>query len=104
MKIISRIFSAFVLIIIFGFALKNMQEVALQFFLGYEIKGPLALILFGVFVTGSVMGVLAMTPTFFRQRRELNRTKKTIATMQKQSEAQELVRVQPPQPDSIVNQ
>ena len=103
MKFISRIFWVLIAVVIFGFALKNMQEVVLHFFLGYEIKGPLALVMFGIFFAGGVMGVLAMTPTFFRHRRDLSKHKKTIAGMQKENEAQQLARVQQPQPDSIVN-
>lgn len=104
MKIISKIFWAIIFIFIFGVALKNMQEVILHFFLGYEIKGPLVLILFSILGMGFVMGVMAMTPSFFRQRRDLAKQKKAIATMQKETEAQRQVRVQPPQPDSVVNQ
>lgn len=103
MKFISKILATLVVIVIFGFALKNMQEVVLHFFLGYEIRGPLALILFGVFLIGAVLGVFAMTPTFFRHSRDLSKHKKTIAAMQKESELRRQARVQPPQPDSIVN-
>ena len=104
MKIISRIFWTIIFIVIFGFALKNTQEVVLHFFLGYEIKGPFVLVLVPILAMGFVMGVLAMTPTFFRQRRDLSKQKKAIAAMQKEAETQRQVRVQPPQPDSIVNQ
>jgi hypothetical protein len=48
--------------------------------------------------------VLAMTPTFFRHRRDLSKHKKTIAGMQKENEAQQKARMQQPQPDIIVNQ
>ncbi len=104
MKIIFKILGTIIVVLLFFFALKNMQEVVLNLFLGYEIKGPLALVLFGIFLGGAVMGVLAMTPSFIRHRRELSKLKKTIAAMQKESDAQQQVRVQPPQPDSIVNQ
>ena len=104
MKLISKIVAAIVMIVIFGFALKNMHEVVLHFFLGYEIRGPLALLLFGVFLLGAVLGVCAMTPSFFRHSRDLSKHKKTIAAMQKEREAQQQARAQPPQPDSIVNQ
>ena len=63
MKIIFRIVAAILFVIFFGFALKNTQEVALQFFLGYEIRGPLVLLLLGFFAAGAALGVLAMTPT-----------------------------------------
>jgi lipopolysaccharide assembly protein A len=106
MKILFRILAVALFIVFFGFALKNTQEVALQFFMGfmgYEIRGPLVLLLLGFFAGGAVLGVLAMTPTFFRHRRELTRHRKTIATLQKENQAQLLARTQPPQPDGVVS-
>jgi putative membrane protein len=102
MKLLFRIAAVILFVIFFGFALKNTQEVALRFFLDYEIRGPLVLLLLGFFATGAALGVLAMTPTLFRYRRDLSRQKKTIITMQKESEADQVARSQPPQPDSIV--
>jgi uncharacterized integral membrane protein len=102
MKILSRVLAVALFIVFFGFALKNTQEVALQFFMGYEIRGPLVLLLLGFFAVGTVLGVLAMTPAFVRNRRELARHRKTIATMQKENEAQLLARTQAPQPDGVI--
>ena len=42
MKILLRIIAVLLFIVFFGFAMKNTQEVSLQFFLGYEMRGPLA--------------------------------------------------------------
>jgi putative membrane protein len=55
------------------------------------------LMLLGFFVAGASLGVLALTPTVFRHRREANRQKTTIQTLQ-------TVAVQgtsQPQPDSV---
>ncbi len=103
MKFLSRIVATILFVIFFGFALKNTQEVALHFFLDYEIRGPLVLLLLGFFVAGGALGVLAMTPTVFRHRRELSKHNKTIAAMEQENEAKRLARIQPPQPDSIVS-
>lgn len=103
MKLLFRIVAAILFVIFFGFALKNTQEVALRFFLDYEMRGPLVLLLLGFFVGGATLGVLAMTPTVFRYRRDVSRQKKMIAAMKKESDAQQLAQVQPPQPDSVVN-
>lgn len=103
MKIIFRIVAAILFVIFFGFALKNTQEVSLRFFFNYEVRGPLVLLLLSFFSGGAALGVLAMIPTVFRHRRDLSRQKKTIATMEQESAAEQLARVQPPQPDSVVN-
>ena len=70
MKLVSRVIAVLLFIIFFGFALKNTQEVALRFFLDYEIRGPLVLMLLGFFAAGATLGVLALTPTVFRHRRD----------------------------------
>jgi putative membrane protein len=103
MKLLFRIFAVVLFVIFFGFALKNTQEVALHFFLDYEIRGPLVLLLLGFFAIGAVLGVLAMMPMLLRYRRDLSKFKKTVVTMQKEREEQRLARIQPPPPDSILN-
>lgn len=98
MKLIFRIIAGLLFIVFFGFALKNTQEVALQFFLGYEMRTPLVLMLLAFFVSGAIFGVLAMMSTVLRQRRELNRHKQVIAKMEKENVARDLSRSQSPQP------
>lgn len=98
MKFISTIIGIVLFVLFFGFALKNTQEVDLHMFLHYELRGPLVLMLLGCFVAGAVLGVLALTPTVFRYRRETNKHKSTITTLQSsalQANAQ-------PQPDSVL--
>ncbi len=82
MKFISRILMAMLFIVFFGFALKNTQEVGLRFFLDYEVRGPLVILLLIFFVAGFCFGVLAMTPVFFRQRRDLIKQQKINQTNQ----------------------
>jgi putative membrane protein len=103
MTLLFRIVAAILFVIFFGFALKNTDEAVLRFFWDYEIRKPLVLMLLGFFAAGAVLGVLAMTPTVFRYRRDLSKQKKTVAAMQKEIDAQRLARVQPPPPDSIIN-
>jgi putative membrane protein len=102
MKLLSKIAAAILFVIFFGFALKNTQEIALRFLFDYEIRGPLVLLLLGFFAAGAALGVLAMTPTVFRYRRELAKHKKIIVSMEKENEAQHRARVQPPQPDTVI--
>ena len=103
MKILFRIVAAILFIVFFGFALKNTQESALRFFFDYEVRGPLVLLLLSFFAAGAALGILAMIPTLFRYSRDLAKSKKAIAAMEQENEAKRLVRVQPPQPDSVVN-
>ena len=82
MKIISTVVGVVLFVLFFGFALKNTQEVDLHLFLNYELRGPLVLMLMVFFVAGAVLGVLALTPTVFRHRRESSKQKTTIQSLQ----------------------
>ncbi|RJG04616.1 LapA family protein [Noviherbaspirillum sedimenti] len=102
MRLVSKIIWSLLFIIVFVVALKNMdREATLAFFSGHEVHAPLPLVLLAFTVIGFVLGVLAMTPTFFRQRRDLAKQRKAIKTMQQDSEAQQLARSQPPSADAI---
>lgn len=102
MKLLFRIFAAVLFIVFFGFALKNTQEATLLFFMGYEMHGPLVLLLLGFFAVGAILGVFAMMPTMFRHRRELAKQRKIIVRLEKENQEQALARTQAPPPDSIV--
>jgi putative membrane protein len=82
MKFVSTIVGLVLFILFFGFALKNTQEVDLHFFLNYELRGPLVLMLLAFFVAGAALGILAVTPTVFRQRRERTRAEDKIQALQ----------------------
>lgn len=101
MKIISRLIAVILFILFFFFALRNMQEITLHFPFGYERTDPLVLVLLVCFIGGAMFGVLAMTPTVFRHRREVSRHKQTIAALKKEREAQELTQIQPLRSDRV---
>lgn len=100
MKFLSRIGGIILFILFFGFALKNTQEAALHFFLGYEIRAPLVLLLLAFFAGGATLGVLAMMPTVFRYRRNSDRQKTAASATRTAASPQEPARTQPPQPDA----
>jgi putative membrane protein len=96
MKFVSTIVGVVLFILFFGFALKNTQEVDLHFFLNYELRGPLVLMLLAFFIAGAALGILAVTPTVFRQRRERTRAEDRIQALQSGAAG-----VGQPQPDSV---
>jgi len=101
MKFLFRILAVILFIVFFVFALKNSEDVVLRFFLDYELRSPLVLLLLAFFAAGAVLGVLAMTPTVFRYRRELARQKKsTVAT---EAERQSVARPPSLPSNGIVN-
>ncbi len=82
MKWLARITAFVFFVFFFSLALKNTQETALYFFWGYALRGPLVLIVLCFFVAGSILGLFAMLPTVFRNRRELTRLKKTVVELE----------------------
>jgi uncharacterized integral membrane protein len=97
MKLVSTIVGFILFVLFFGFALKNTQEVDLHFFLNYELRGPLVLMLLVFFVAGAALGILALTPTVFRQRRQTSQHRHTIAALQSAAGTASAQ----PQPDSV---
>ncbi|MDQ9171907.1 lipopolysaccharide assembly protein LapA domain-containing protein [Oxalobacteraceae bacterium R-40] len=102
MKLLFRIAAGILFIVFFGFALKNTQEATLQFFLNYEIRGPLVLLLLGFFVLGFVFGTIGMASIVIRQKRELAKQKKIAGNLQKENEARALVPASGPAAGNVI--
>ena len=58
------------------FALRNTETVTLNFFFGHSWDAPLVLWLLAVFITGVLLGILAMVGPLFRARRALTRLRR----------------------------
>lgn len=69
MRFLSWLFRAAVFFVLFAFALNNQHEAQLKWFFGFEFRAPMVLMVLVVFAAGAIFGVLAMTPTWWRQRR-----------------------------------
>jgi uncharacterized integral membrane protein len=78
MRILYKILSLALFILLMGFAVKNAYPVTLLYYLGISWQAPLSLILFIALLTGIVAGLMAITPTLIKQRRELNSLRKQI--------------------------
>ncbi len=104
MKILVRLIAVALFIVFFGFALKNTDEVVLHFFWNSEARSPLILLLLAFLVAGTVMGVLAMTGTVLRHRREAMRLRKELEQMKAEAAQQAAARSQPPTPDTLIEQ
>jgi uncharacterized integral membrane protein len=95
MKFVSTIVGVVLFILFFGFALKNTQ-IDLHFFLSVTIARPLVLMLLAFFIAGAALGILAVTPTVFRHRRDRTRAEDRIQALQNGAGG-----AAQPQPDSV---
>ncbi len=104
MKLIFRLFALALFIVFFDFALKNTDEVVLNFFWGSQARSPMILLLLAFFIVGVALGVLAMMTTVMRYRRELVRLKKEAEQKTHDATVAARVREQPPPPETIIEQ
>ena len=69
MRAFAWLVRAFIFFALFAFALNNQQEVAVRWFFGFEWHAPMVIIVLAAFAAGCAVGVLAMVPSWWRQRR-----------------------------------
>jgi lipopolysaccharide assembly protein A len=80
MRVLSRLLGAFVFFTLFAFALNNQQMASVRFFFGLQWQGPMVFVVLVAFGAGCALGVLAMAPHWWRQRREVKRLAPVGAT------------------------
>lgn len=68
MKYLMWLLKAAIFFTLFAFALNNQQAVAVYFFFGTLWKAPLVLVVLAAFSCGLALGVLVMTPRWWRRR------------------------------------
>ena len=77
-RFLFKLLMTLVFLLLLGFALKNMDGVTLRYFLGFEWRAPLAIVLLVLFGIGIASGVLASVVVIARQRRELLELKREL--------------------------
>lgn len=70
MRYLSWLTGVLVFLLALGFAIKNTAPVLLNFYLGYQIRVPLSLLIFLFLIVGMILGVSAALVVLYRQRRE----------------------------------
>ena len=69
MRALNWLIRALIFFVLFTFALNNQQEVAVRWFFGFEWRAPMVIVILAAFAAGCAIGVLAMMPSWWRQRR-----------------------------------
>jgi putative membrane protein len=77
MRIVSWTIRLLLFVLLVAFAAKNLEPVTLRFYFDIVLKAPLVVVLFGFFAAGALLGILAVTGTLLRQRREIARLRRT---------------------------
>ena len=69
MRLLTWLLRAFIFFTLFAFALNNQQAVTVRWFFGFDWHAPLVIVVLLAFGMGCALGVLAMVPAWWRQRR-----------------------------------
>jgi lipopolysaccharide assembly protein A len=69
MRIVVWLLRAFIFFALFAFALNNQQPATVHWFFGVQWQAPMVILVLAAFAAGCVIGVLAMAPHWWRQRR-----------------------------------
>ena len=69
MRIVVWLLRAFIFFALFAFALNNQQSATVHWFFGVQWQAPMVILVLAAFAAGCVIGVLAMAPHWWRQRR-----------------------------------
>jgi putative membrane protein len=77
MRIVTWLVRAFIFFTLFAFALNNQHDAIVHWFFGAQWRAPLVIVVLAAFGAGLGVGVLAMMPRWWRQRRLGQRQSRT---------------------------
>jgi uncharacterized integral membrane protein len=77
MRILTWLIRAFIFFTLFAFALNNQHDTVVHWFFGVQWRAPLVIVVLAAFSVGLALGVLAMVPRWWRQRRLSQRQART---------------------------
>jgi uncharacterized integral membrane protein len=73
MRALVWLLRALIFFTLFAFALNNQQDAVVRWFFGVEWRAPMVIVVLAAFAAGCAVGVVAMMPGWWRQRRRLRR-------------------------------
>jgi uncharacterized integral membrane protein len=73
MRVFVWLLRALIFFTLFAFALNNQEPATVRWFFGAQWQAPMVMVVLVSFIGGCFAGVLAMLPSWWRQRRELQR-------------------------------
>ena len=77
MRILTWLIRGFIFFTLFAFALNNQHDTIVHWFFGAQWRAPLVIVVLAAFGAGLALGVLAMMPRWWRQRRVSQRQART---------------------------
>jgi lipopolysaccharide assembly protein A len=81
MKYLLALFLVVLCLLLFGFAIKNAEPVALYYYLGFRWEAPLSLMLLVSFLAGMVIGILLSLQPIIRLRKRILALMRELRTL-----------------------
>lgn len=78
MRLLTWIFRFLLFLLLLAFAMRNLEPVTLRFYFDMAWEAPLVIALFGFLGGGALLGILAVVPSLFGQRREIMRLRRDL--------------------------
>ena len=75
MRVLTWAIRLILFLVLVALAAKNVEPVTLRFYFDLALQVPLIVALFGAFAAGALFGIVALTGTLLRQRREISALK-----------------------------
>ncbi len=69
MRVLVWLLRGFIFFTLFAFALNNQQLTTVHWFFGVQWNAPMVIVVLAAFAAGCALGVMAMVPGWWRQRR-----------------------------------
>ncbi|MEO7855114.1 MAG: LapA family protein [Rubrivivax sp.] len=73
MQVFVWAFRALIFFTLFAFALNNQQPANVHWFFGVQWQAPMVIVVLLAFAAGCALGVVAMVPSWWRQRRQVQK-------------------------------
>jgi uncharacterized integral membrane protein len=101
MRVLVWLLRAFIFFSLFAFALNNQQPVTVRWFFGAEWTAPMVLVVLATFALGCTVGVTAMLPGWWRERRSAARLRPTATAAPGTAAASAPAAPEPPPRDGL---
>lgn len=87
MRFLFALLLIFICLLLFGFAIKNVEPVELQYYLGFRWKAPLSLMLLTSLLIGVIIGMIICLKPIISQRKRLLSLERELKTLDKNNQS-----------------
>lgn len=87
MRFLFALLLIFICLLLFGFAIKNVEPVELQYYLGFRWKAPLSLMLLTSLLIGVIIGMIICLKPIISQRKQLLSLERELKTLDKNNQS-----------------